>query len=70
MANLRAICYKYYNIRHDKPGIYEDKLSIYKIYKKDYNTNNYIYNLINNKAPKEKKYLHDLIKYDNYTNIE
>ena len=34
-ANLRVICYKYYNIRHDKLRIYGDKLFIYKIYKKD-----------------------------------
>ena len=68
-ANLRAIYYKYYNIGHDKLEICEDRPSIYKIYKKDYNINNHIYNIVNYKALKKRRYLYDLIKYDNYTNI-
>ena len=68
-ANLRVIYYKYYNIRYDKPEIYEDRPSIYKIYKKDYNINNYIYNIVNYKALKGRRCLHDLVKYRNYINI-
>ena len=68
-ANLKTICYKYYNIGHDKPGIYEDRLPIYKIYRKDYNINNHSYNIVIYKALKEEKCLHDLVKYDNYINI-
>ena len=68
-ANLRAICYKYYNIGHDKPGICEDRPPIYKIYKKDYSTNNHSYNIVNYKALKGKRCLHDSVKCGNYTNI-
>ena len=68
-ANLRVICYKYYNIGHDKSEICEDRLLIYKIYKKDYNTNNYIYNIINYKVLKGRRCLYDLVKYGNYINI-
>ena len=45
-ANFRTICYKYYDIGHDKPGIYKDRLLIYIIYERDYDTNNYKYNMI------------------------
>ena len=63
------MCYKYYNIKYDKLGIYENRPPIYKIYKKDYNINNHIYNIVNYKALKRRRYLHDLVKYDNYTSI-
>ena len=68
-ANLKTICYKYCNIRYDKSGIYGDRFLIYKIYKKDHNTNNHIYNIINYKASKRKRCLYDLIKYGNYINM-
>ena len=68
-ANLKAICYKYYNIGYDKPGICGDRPPIYKIYKKDYNINNHIYNVVNYKVLKKRRCLYDLIKYGNYINI-
>ena len=45
-TDLKAIYYKYYDIGHDKPNIYKNRLLIYVIYGKDYNTNNYKYNII------------------------
>ena len=68
-ANLRAICYKCCSIGHDKLKICEDRLFIYKICEKDYNINNYIYNVINYKALKGRRCLHDLVKCGNYTSI-
>ena len=68
-ANLRIIYYKYYNIGYDKSEICGDRLFIYKIYKKDYNINNYNHNIINYKALKGRRCLHDLVKCDNYINI-
>ena len=68
-ANLRVICYKYCSIRHDKLKICGNRFSIYKIYGKDYNTNNYIYNIVNYKVLKGRRCLYDLIKYGNYINI-
>ena len=46
----KAICYKYCDIGHDKSDIYKDRLLIYIIYGKDYNTNNYKYNIITYKV--------------------
>ena len=40
-----------------------------KIYKKDYNTDNYSYNIVNYKVLKERRCLHDLVKYDKYISI-
>ena len=54
---------------HEKPEACGDRLPIYKIYERDYHTNNYTYNILTYKVRKKKKYLHDLIKYDNYTSI-
>ena len=54
---------------HEKPEICENKPPIYKIYERDYHTNNYTCNILIYKARKERKYLYDLIKYDNYINI-
>ena len=68
-ANLKIICYKYYNIEYDKLEICGNRLLIYKIYEKDYNINNYIYNIVNYKALKKRRCLHDLVKYGNYINI-
>ena len=68
-ANLRVIYYKFYNIGYDKLGICGNRSPIYKIYKKDYDINNYIYNIINQKALKGRRCLHDLVKYDSYINI-
>ena len=65
----KTICYRYCKIRHEKPEVCENRLSIYKIYGKDYYTNNYTYNILTYKARKGRRYLHDLVKYDNYTNI-
>ena len=56
-------------MRHEKPKICENKPSIYKIYGKDYHTNNHIYNILIYKARKRRRCLYDLIKYDNYINI-
>ena len=42
---------------------------MYKICKKDYNTNNYNYNIVNYKALKERRYLYDLVKCGNYISI-
>ena len=64
-TNLRAICYKYCNIRYDKLRIYRNRFSIQR-YKKDYNTNNQIYNIINYKALKERRCLHDFVKCGNH----
>ena len=65
----RAIYYKYYEIRYEKPEIYGDKPLIYKICGKDYYTNNYTYNIIIYKDKKKRRCLYDLIKYGNYINI-
>ena len=56
-------------MRHDKPEIYGNRPPIYKIYKKDHNTNNHIYNIVNYKALKERRCLYDLVKYGNYISI-
>ena len=55
-----------YNIRHKKPKVYKDRLFIYIIYKKDYIIDNYNYNMLNYKSQKRKRYIYDLIKYNNY----
>ena len=68
-ANLRAIYYKYCDIGYDKLEIYGDRLPIYKIYRKDYSINNYSYNIVNYKVLKGRRYLYDLVKYDNYISI-
>ena len=54
---------------HEKPKIYGDRLPIYKIYGRDYHTNNHTYNILTYKARKKRRYLHDLVKYGNYTSI-
>ena len=54
---------------HEKPKIYGNRLSIYKIYGRDYYTNNHIYNILTYKARKGRKYLLDLVKYGNYISI-
>ena len=56
-------------MRHEKPKICEDRLPIYKIYEKDYYTNNYTYNILTYKTRKNKRYLYDLVKYGNYISI-
>ena len=56
-------------MRHEKPETCENKPFIYKIYEKDYYTNNYTYNILTYKARKKRKYLHDLVKCGNYINI-
>ena len=48
--NFKTICYKCYDIGHDKPDTYKNRLLIYIIYEKDYNTNNYKYNIMIYKA--------------------
>ena len=68
-ADPRAIYYKYYEIRHEKPKIYEDKPSIYEIYGKNHYTNNHTYNMIIYKSKKKRRCLYDLIKYENYISI-
>ena len=68
-ANPRIIYYRCCGIGHEKPKIYENKPPIYKIYEKDYYTNNHIYNILTYKVRKRRRYLHDLVKYDNYINI-
>ena len=65
----RIIYYRCYKIRHEKPKTCGDRLSIYKICGRDHHTNNYIYNILTYKARKKRRYLYDLIKYDNYINI-
>ena len=54
---------------HEKPEICGNKFFIYKIYEKNYHTNNHTYNILTYKARKKRRYLHDLIKYDNYISI-
>ena len=49
-VDFKAICYKCCDIGHDKLGIYKDRLLIYIIYGRDYNINNYKYNIIIYKA--------------------
>ena len=68
-ADFKTIYYKYCKIGHEKPKIYENRFFIYKIYGRDHHTNNYIYNILIYKARKKRRYLYDLVKYDNYTNI-
>ena len=69
-ADPRAICYKYYEIRYEKSEAYGDRPLIYEIDGKDYHTNNHTYNKIIYKNKKRKRCLHDLIKYENYINID
>ena len=45
-VDFKAICYKCYGIGHDKLNIYKNRLLIYIIYGRDYDTNNYKYNII------------------------
>ena len=68
-ADPRAIYYKYCGIRHEKLEIYENKPPICEIYGKDYYINNYTYNIIIYKSKKRRRCLYDLVKYENYTNI-
>ena len=68
--NPRAICYRCCEMGHEKPKAYENRLPIYKIYEKDYHINNYTCNMLTYKARKRRRYLHDLVKYDNYTSID
>ena len=68
-ADPRTICYKCCGIRHEKPEVCGDRPFIYEIYEKDYYINNYTYNIIICKDKKKRKYLYDLVKYGNYTNI-
>ena len=49
-VDFKVIYYKYYDIGHDKPDIYKDRLLIYIIYGRDYDTNNYKYNIITYKV--------------------
>ena len=49
-ADLKTIYYKYCDIGHDKLSIYRDRLLIYIIYGRDYNINNYKYNIITYKT--------------------
>ena len=56
-------------MRHEKPKVYRDRFPIYKIYGRDYHTDNYIYNILTYKARKGRRYLHDLVEYGNYTSI-
>ena len=53
-ADFRAIYYKYYEIRHEKPEAYENKPLIYEIYEKNHHTNNHTYNVIIYKSKKKK----------------
>ena len=68
-VDFRTIYYKYCEMGHEKPKVCGDRLSIYKIYGKNYYINNYTYNILICKARKKRRYLYDLIKYGNYTNI-
>ena len=68
-ADFRIICYRCCKMGHEKPEIYGNKFSIYKIYGRDYHTNNYTCNILIYKARKGKKCLHDLVKCGNYINI-
>ena len=45
-VDFRAICYKYYGIGHDKPGVYKDRFLMCIICGRDYDINNYKYNII------------------------
>ena len=54
---------------HEKPEACENRLPIYKICGKDYDTNNHTCNILIYKARKKRRYLHDLVKCGNYTNI-
>ena len=45
-ADSKAIYYKYCDIGYDKPNIYRNRFLIYIIYGRDYNINNYKYNII------------------------
>ena len=54
---------------HEQLKVYEDKPPIYEIYEKNYYINNHTCNIIIYKNKKRRKYLHDLIKYGNYTNM-
>ena len=55
---------------HEKLKVYEDRPPIYEIYGKDYYTNNHTCNMIIYKGKKKRKCLYDLIKYENYINID
>ena len=68
-ADLRAIYYKYYGIRYEKPEICGDRPPICEICGKDYYINNYTCNVITYKGKKKKKCLYDLVKYENYTSM-
>ena len=56
-------------MRHEKPEVCGNRPPIYKIYGRDHHTNDYIYNILTYKARKKRRYLHDLVKYDNYISI-
>ena len=68
-ADPRGIFYKYCEIGHEKPEICGNRPPIYEIYEKNYYTNNHTYNMITYKDKKKKRYLYDLIKYENYISI-
>ena len=69
MADPKTIYYRCCEMGHEKPEVCENRLFIYKIYGKDYHTNNYIYNILIYKVRKKRRHLYNLVKYDNYTNI-
>ena len=54
---------------HEKPKVCGNRLFICKICGKDHHTNDYTCNMLIYKARKKKRYLYDLIKYDNYISI-
>ena len=68
-VDSRIICYRYYEIRHEKPEICGDRLFMCKICGRDYYTNDYIYNILIYKARKKRRCLYDLVKYGNYISI-
>ena len=65
----RTIYYRCCGMGHEKPKTCENRLFIYKIYGRDYYTNNYTYNILTYKVRKRRKYLYDLIKCGNYISI-
>ena len=65
----KTICYRYCGIRYEKPKTCENRLSIYKIYGRNYYTDNHIYNILTYKVRKGRRCLYDLVKYGNYINI-
>ena len=48
--DFRVICYRCCKIRHEKPKACGNRFSIYKIYEKNYYTNDYTYNILTYKA--------------------